>query len=265
MAGEAKTSQFLLSMATVMIGPRAELMALRPDLHSIGLVKNVQVTTEPTNVVLTQGLQGVEVATVQTGNPARMSAELYEYSARNLAYGASIDATGVAYDPITTQFALQTAIANGGVSVALATGTATPIVAGDFIVIQDLNIPDKVHVGKVASKATDTLTLDAAYSIPTGQAYAVATTVIYKVNMIKVGAVAKQPAYAMKMVGNLPETGEPITVLFPKARITKGIGLSFQNENFSNMPFEFSPQAVLPGDPFYADFGSLKTWAIATR
>lgn len=265
MAGEAKTSAFLLSSATIMLGPRANLMSLTPDLHSIGLVKNIQVTTDPSTVVLTQGTQNTEVSAVTNGNPARIAAEVYEYSARNLAYGALLDATATTYDPIVASYALGTAIASGGVTVAVGTGQGTNFNVGDFIVLADTNIPDRVHVGKVASKTTDTLTLDAAYAMPAGMAWAIATTVVYKVNAIKVGSVAKQPTFALKMVGNLPETGEPVTVLFPKVRITKGISLAFQTDNFSNMPFEFAPMALLTGDTFYADFGSLKTWMIATR
>lgn len=267
MAGEAKTSAFLLSTATVMIGPRASLMALTPALHSIGLVKNVQVTTEPANVTLTQGLQNVEVSSVSTGNPARISAEIYEYTARNLAYGAGLDATGVAYDePVTPQSStLATAIAAGGVTVVLTAGGGTPYVVGDFLVMQDTVNNDIVHVGKVASKATDTLTLVAAYTIPTTTVFATATTIIYRVRNMQIGAVNSIAYFGIKIVGILPESGEPITCLFPKCRVSKGIGLAFQSDNYSNIPFEFSPMAVLPADPFYADFGSQKTWAVLKR
>lgn len=265
MAGEAKTSTFLLSSATIMIGPRDKLMGLTPDLHSIGLVKNVQVTTDPSTVVLNQGTQNTEVAAVVTGNQARIACEVYEYTARNLAYGSLLDASGAEYDPIVDTYALGSAIASGGTTVALATGDGADFSAGDFFVLADTNIPDRVHVGKVASKSTDTLTVASEYAIPTGQAWAVATTVVYKVKAIKVGAVSKQPTFGLKMVGNLPETGEPVTVVFPKVRITKGIGLAFQTDNFSNMPFEFAPMALLQGEPFYSDFGALKTWTVLTR
>lgn len=267
MAGEARTSDFLLTTATVMIGPRASVMELTPEKHSIGLVKNVQVTTEPQFVSLTQGVEAIEVASVNVANPARISSEVYEYTARNMAYGAGIDAGGEDYDPITTQAALATPITSGGSTVALATGSvaANDIVVGDFIVVQDTTQGDLVHVGKVGAIATDTITLASGYALPADAVFAVATTVVYRVRNIKVGSQLKRPLFGAKLVGLLPETGEPVTLIFPKIRITRGMGLSFQNENFANMPFEFMPQALLPADPFYADFGGSKTFSVFKR
>lgn len=267
MPGLAKTADFLLSTATVMIGPRDKLMELTPALHSVGLIKNVQVTTEPQFVSLTQGVEAVEVAAVNVANPARISGELYEYSARNLAYGAGLDASGAGYDPITTKAALASPIASGGSTVALAAGSvaANGIVVGDFIVIQDNVQGDLVHVGKVGSIATDTITLAAGYTMPVGMTFAVATTDVYRVRNIRVGSNFKRPAFGCKLIGIIPESGEPITVLFPKVRITRGVGLAFQNENFANMPFEFAPQALLPSDPYYADFGGTKPFSILKR
>jgi len=267
MAGEARTSDFLLTTATLMVGPSAKVMELTPDKHSLGLIKNVQVSSDPQFVTLTQGVENIEVSAVNTSNPARLSGEVYEYTARNMAYGAGLDASGTGFDPIITQASLASAIASGGATVTLATGdvVANGIVAGDFVVIQDTAVGDRVHVGKVASISTDTLTLAAGYELPTGATYAVATTVVYKVRNIKVGSSFKRPTYGVKLVGLLPETGEPITIVFPKVRVTRGISLAFQNENFANMPFEFMPMGLLPADPYYADFGSTKPFSILKR
>lgn len=262
MAGEAKTSEFLLTTATVMIGPRDKVMELTPDEHSIGLVKNVQANAETGFTELTQGIQAQVVASVNTSNQTRISAEVYEYTARNIAYGAQLDGTDTKYDQITEQYALATAITTGGVSVALTAGSGADFSPGDFLVLQDLNAPDRVHVGKVASITTDTLTLAAAYAMPADAAFAIATTAVFRVNALKIGSVAKQPVYGMKMVGLLPESGQPVTLVFPKVKITKGMNLAFQTDNFSNMPFEFTPYALLPADPFYSDFGSLKSWML---
>jgi hypothetical protein len=262
MAGEAKTAEFLLTTATVMIGPQAKVMELTPAEHSIGLVKNVQANAETGFTELTQGIQAQVVASVNTSNQTRISAEVYEYTARNLAYGAQLDGTDEAWDPITEQYALATAITTGGTSVALTTGSGADFAPNDYIVLQDLNTPDRVHVGKVASVATDTITLASGYAMPSGAAFPIATTAVFKVRSIKVGSVTKQPVYGMKMVGLLPETGQPVTLIFPKVKITKGINLAFQTDNFSNMPFEFTPYALLPSDPFYGDFGSQKTWQL---
>jgi hypothetical protein len=267
MSGEARSSEFLLSTATVMIGPRDKVMELTPELHSLGLAKNVQVTTEPQFVSLTQGVEAIEVASVNVSNPARISCEVYEYTARNLAYGAGIDASGADFNPITTQAALASPVADGGSTLTLATGSvaANGIVVGSFLTIQDTNVGDKVHVGKVGSISGEVITLASGYAMPTGMAFAVATTAVFRVRNIKVGSQLKRPLFGAKLVGTLPESGEPITLIFPKVRITRGLGLSFQNENFANMPFEFMPQALLPADAYYADFGGTKSFSVLKR
>lgn len=266
MAGEARTSEFLISTATLMVGPSSKVMELTPSTHGLGLVKNVQVTTDMSMTELTQGLQNTVVASVTTNMQTRISAEVYEYSAKNLAYGAGLDASGdSAYAPITQQFALNTAISNGGTSVVLTTGGGSTFNVGDFVVLQDTLVTDRIHVGKVASKATDTLTLEAAYAMPTGTTFATATTVVFRVQAVKVGALNSNPTFGVKLVGLMPGTGEPVTLIFPKVRITKGINLAFQADNWANMPFEFAPYNLVSGDPFFADLGAQKTWMLLRR
>lgn len=270
MPGEARTSEFLLSTATLMIGPRASVMELVPAKHSLGLIKNVQVSQEMGYTELTQGVNNAVVASVNTSAVPRISGEVYEYSARNLAYGAGLDGSDTAYDPIVTQTTLSanlTVTSGNKGSLVLATGgaVAAGFAAGEYGVLQDLNAPDKVHVFKVASVATDTLTLATGYELPVGETFNAATSVVYRVKAIKVGQVPKQPTFGAKLVGLLPETGEPVTIIFPKVKITKGLGAAFQTDNFSNMPFEFTPYPILSGDPYYSDFGSLKSWKILRR
>jgi hypothetical protein len=265
MPGEARSSDFLLSTATLMIGPPAKVMELTPALHSVGLVKNVQVTSDPQFTELTQGTEAVVVASVVTSAPAKISAELYEYSARNLAYGAGLDGADVSFNPITSKFTLAAAVTAGGATVELTTGQAATLGVGEYFVIQDTNTPDVVHVGKVGSKASDVITLATGFTMPTSTVFAVATTVIYKVANLKIGANFHRPIYGAKLIGIMPESGEPVTLIFPKIKITKGLSMAFQNENFSNMPFEFTPYASLPADPYYTELGGSKTFMVLKR
>lgn len=261
MAGEAKTNEFLLTTATIMLGPPAKVFELTPDLHSVGLVKNVQTSSDTSFTELTQGIQAQVVASVNTGNQARISAEVYEYTARNLAYGAQLDGSDAAYAPIVNTSTLKTAITVGGNTVALNTGQGSDWGPDDWLVIQDTVAPDRLHVGKVLSVTSDTLTLTPTTAMPTTMAFGInGATVLYKVKALKVGSVAVQPTFGCKIVGIFPESGKPITLIFPKVKITKGINLAFQTDNFSNMPFEFTPYSLLPADPFYSEFGSQKTW-----
>jgi hypothetical protein len=131
------------------------------------------------------------------------------------------------------------------------------------VVLQDTNITDRVFVGKIQSIATNTLTLASGYGMTSDNTgWAVATTNVLKVRNIQVGSLAKQNRFGIKIVGIMPESGQPATLIFPKAAITKGLSMSFQTDNFSNLPFEFTPYALAASETFYSDFGPLKTWSI---
>lgn len=252
MTGLAKTSQMLLSTATVMIGPTADLHKLNVADHSIGLVKNVQVASDPTYVELGQGLTNDTVISVRNGDGLRLSMEVYEFTLRNLAYGMGLDAAGVAYDPITVLTTTTAALAANASTVPIT--AAANIAAGDFIFIQD-GVGDHVHIAKVASIATLTLTLATGYEVPKAMATGAR---VGKVKMLKMGGTIWQPTLAAKIVGLLPETNTPITYLIPKMKIQRGFNMAFSSENFANMPFELMPYAGLPTDPFYSEYGPSK-------
>jgi hypothetical protein len=259
MPGDAKTTQVLLSTATLMVGPSANVMSLNPATHSIGLVKNVRVQTDMGFTDLTQGINNTIIMSVQTKFDAKIMAEVFEYTANNLAYAAGLDGSTFT-TPTAASYSLVTAISAGGTSVVLSTGAGTDFSPGDYVILQDTLVTDRLFVGKVLSKSTDTLTLDTAYSIPVGMTFATATTIVYRANGIKAGTNSFQPTFGAKLVGILPSSGEPITLVFPKIKITKGLDLAFETNNFSNMAFEFTPYVPVVGDPYYADFaGKLYT------
>ena len=259
MSGEAKTSKFLLANATIMVGARADVFELTPAAHSLGLTKQVNLNVENQWTELMQGVTKQVIYTVNTGVNTTLTGEIYEYTARNLAYAAGIDATGVAYDEFDTTFALASSHSSVSVSLALATGAGASFLAGDFVLMQQ-DESDIVHVLKVASIATDTITWAADYGMPTGVTWAVATTRVFRVRKpIKIGAQTDDGLFGVKISGVMPDNQRPVVMIFPKARIQKGLSLAFQEENFSNMPFEFKPYGLLPTDTFYADFAGNKS------
>lgn len=254
MAGTAKTSQVLLSTATVMIGPSADVNTLTPDRHSIGLVKNVSYTSDPEFRELTQGVTNDVVMSVKVGDGSRISMEVYEYTARNLAYAAGLDASGVEYETASVLYTTTAAPATTTVTVAPA---PTGISTGDFIYIQGGN-DDLVHIAKVASVAAAVITLAAGYAIPTGMVFPAASKV-RKVRALNIGAATPSVTLGCKITGIIdPSQNTPITLVFPKIKVTRGMNLAFSTENFGNMPFEFTPYALTATDPLYADFGTTK-------
>lgn len=255
MAGEAKTNSFLIGAATVMIGPMADVYKLTPADNSIGLVKNFQVTAEPNYTELTQGIQNTIVYSVLTANPVRCSMEVYEFNGKNLAYGLGLDGSSYVEQTAKT---LKTAITAGGTSVVADAASNPNWATGDYIILQE-DKGDKIHVGILASNGTFntdqvTLTFTANTAIPTGMTFAASRTRVARVNKIEVGSKDAQPFLSAKVVGILPEDNKPITILFPKLRITKGFTLSFGSEGFGNLPFEFTPYEMVSADTLYSDF-----------
>lgn len=254
MAGEAKTSKFLLSEATVMIGPSDKVFELTPADHGIGLTKSVRMEVTHGWTELTQGVTSQVVYSVNTSIESMISAEIYEYTAKNLAYAAQLDATDVNYAELALTMTLAAPIDDSDTDIVLTTGQGTNFAVGDYVVLQK-NAGDTVAVVKISAKSTDTLTIDTAggFALPTGVTWTVAGTKIYRVRKpIAVGESETPMTYGVKIVGLLPEGKRPVTMIFPKVRVMKGLNLAFDSQNFSNMPFEFKPYALLPEDDFYA-------------
>lgn len=91
MAGEAQTTQFNVSSATLMLGEMGHGLDLTPELHSVGLVKDVSISVTKERIELGQGITNDTVDSQVTGNTTSVSANVYEYTAKNLAYAAGID------------------------------------------------------------------------------------------------------------------------------------------------------------------------------
>jgi hypothetical protein len=261
MPGLAKTDKFLLSTATVMIGAMADLHSLNPAAHSIGLVKNFQLSLDPEYTELTQGLTNSVVMSVRTNEPVRASMEVYEYTLRNLAYASGLDGSGAAYDTLAG-LALSTASITAAATAIVVTGDVTAdYVAGTYAFLQGNtdSLSDQVHIVKVSSSAysaPNTTINFVGYAIPTGVTFPVGTRVGLIKKIPLATGVLFQPELAAKVVGILPKNNEPFTILFPKVKITNGLNVSFDSGQFTNLPFEFTPYAGVSTDPFYSEYGA---------
>lgn len=261
MPGLAKTDKFLLSTATVMIGAMTDLHNLNPAAHSIGLVKNFQLSMEPEYTELTQGLTNAVVMSVRTSEPVRASMEVYEYTLRNITYAAGLDASGTAYDTISG-LALSTASISAAATAIVVAGDVTltyPV--GSFIFIQagTGDNSDIVHIAKVSAVAyasPNTTITFTGYAIPTGVTFPVGSRVGKIVKTPLSSGVIFQPELCAKVVGTLPKNNEPFTILFPKIKITNGLNIAFDSGQFTNLPFEFTPYAGVSTDPFYSEYGA---------
>ncbi len=143
-----------------------EQAEINPLLHSVGLVKNCKVDVTTSKVDLTQGIQNDIVASVVNGMPMTGSAEVYEYTAKNFAYGLSQDPTGLVD--------MAKPVGVGGPVAAAATevtsaSAITGAKVGSWIYIQE-NQDDQIHIAKLSAVAGTTLSFDG-YPVPEGMSF----------------------------------------------------------------------------------------------
>lgn len=254
MAGEAKTSAFMLGSATVMLGAQSDLFDLNPATHSIGLVKNFRVTAEPSYTDLTQGVKNSVVYSVLTGNVVRASMEAYEYTGANLSYALGLEGSAVAAQTVSTTVSVASVADDTVFTVADETGFSVD----DWVMIQK-GTEDQVYVRKVTAVAAGSITFHQGIReiLPAG-------TTVKLSNVISVGSKDDQPFLAAKIVGKIAD-GTEVVLLCPKIRITNGFSLGFITDNFDNLPFEFSFYDQVPTDPFYTDFPGEQAKLVTTK
>lgn len=253
MAGEAKTTDFLLGTATVMFGPPAEVFDLTPADHGVGLTKSVSVTAAPAFTDLTQGVRNQNVYSIMTGNVVTMAAEIYEYTASNVIYATGLD--GSSHMAPTATSTLASAVIADDSTITVETGDGGSFSAGDWVVIED-GAMDKIFVRKVASISVDTLTLEAPAlpsAIPAGSA-------VRAKSLIEVGSKEEQPFLGCKIVGSLAND-KPVALIFPKIRITNGFNIGFMTDDYQNMPFEMTAYDLVSSDPQFARFNGAQGMA----
>jgi len=256
--GGAKTENFILGSATVMLGPQAEVFNLNPTTHSIGLVKNFSITSEPEYVELTQGVKNTLVYSVMNQNVVRATMEAFEVTAKNLAYSLGLDGSSVTEKDITG--AVETSITGNATPVTeivLGTGEGAsfsdPTGAPYFVRIER-DTDDDHLIQKVTAISTDTLTV--APGFPAGVDVAAGVTV-RELNTIDVGSNVEQPFLGAKIVGVLANN-EKVALILPKVRITKGFNMAFGTDQYGNLPYEFSIYDLVSTDTFYSDFTNRK-------
>lgn len=254
MQGAARTNDFMLGTATIMLGPQADLFNLI-DEQSIGLVKNVTVKSTPGFVELTQGIRNNLVYSVMNSNAISISAEMYEYTPQNIAYGLSLDGSQIVRQTSVTTLAEAYVAPSGDAEVGAAEiklTAAEGFTAGSFILIHT-GKDDNVMARKITAidGATKTATLDS--GLPMGLAQGAK---VEKCNVIAVGAQESAPFMACKIVGTLAN-GETVPMLFPKVRVSSGLSMAFKTDNFDHIPLELQIFDLVETDPHYATFQTI--------
>lgn len=256
MAGEAKTTALMLGTATVMLGDPADLFDFAPSSHSIGLVKNFNLTVDQSYTELTQGVQNQVVFSVKTGNKVMATMEAYEYTGKNLTYALGMEGFSAAAE-VTTSTTVVSAT-----TTALTVVSGTGITAGDYIKIQT-GTNDQVFVRKVVSNITNVITVAALPSAPAAGA------TVAKMNVIPLSPTSScnDTFVAAKIVGTLADCSE-VVILLPKVKVTKGFNLAFNSNDFQNMPLELTVYDLLSSDEHYeafAEFGNTSSMLLTPK
>jgi hypothetical protein len=251
MAGEAKSNKFMLGTATVMVGAQSDLFNLNPTDHSIGLVKNFTISGQPSYTELTQGVKNSVVYSVMTGNPVTATMEVYEHTAKNLAYGLGLDGSAMAPTTVATTTNADVAANVAGTKL-IPCAAVTGFLVGDWIQALPVGPTDKVLVAKI--KSIDATAKTITVQDDHGFSYALASgSLVKKVNVVGIGSKSDQPFLSAKIVGNLAD-GTPVALLIPKIRVTGGFTLAFKSDSFGNLPYKFQPYDLTQADPFYDTF-----------
>lgn len=244
MAGEARSINFAVGTATIMLGAPADLRDFTPTTHSIGLVKDVKVMAEASYIKLTQGVRNSVVHSIKTGEPVSMGASVYEYNAKNWTYALGF----AGYDVSLTagQTTVTTALAaNPAGEITVTVADTANFGVGDYVLLQ-AGTDDEVYPRRVAAKTITSITFDQALK---NVAIHLGAT-IRKCAIVPIGRKDEQPFLAAKIVGSMADNVE-VCIEIPKLRVTKGFDLTFQTGDYANMPFEFDVYDLVPADPEY--------------
>lgn len=227
----------MLGTASISIGPMAELQSLGVA-ESLGLAKNVALKSTPKFTDLSQGVQNTLVASVMTGNDLEVTGEIYEYTAKNLAYSLGLDGSTFIQAASSTTLTAATAL----LSLVLAVTSATGITAGDWVSVH-ANALEQIFIRKVVSVTLLDVTVSSGFPvvIPVGAKVQV-------VDMVPAGSRLPQPYLACKIIGQIAD-GSWITILLGKVRVTSGISLAFKTDGFDSIPFKLTVFDLVSTDP----------------
>ena len=211
MAGEARSIDFLVGTATIMLGLPADLRDFRPETHSIGLVKNVKLMAEATYIELTQGIRNSVVHSIKTGEPVRASSEVYEFNAANWSYALGFSGYNIVNTELETTVTTAVAASSLGTSTFDVTATVGYVV-GDYVMVQvgydDVVIPRRITA--TTTGVSPTITFDA----PIKNVAVSIGSKIRRCLVVPVGRKSEQPFLAAKIVGSIAD-GREIAIEIP--------------------------------------------------
>lgn len=270
---EVQKSAFALSSATIMIGKAFtdDVFSLTPAVNSVGMVSEVNIGLDSSVNELLNGVAQVAVDAKRTGVSSSISANVFEMTAANFFRAAALSTTPT----VVKRGVLASTAAASATSLSItsdpipgeatsAITATTDIPAGSTILIQrvggeqDYVFPTKSNADATGS-APFSVALAAPYAIPTGMSFPAGSRV-WIVSKIGVGDIDADDLFCVKITGTLTQFDRPLTYVAPKVRMVKGFGLSFNETQYTSMPWEMKPLLLSAGEvaslPRGADVGT---------
>jgi len=277
---DVKNPKFVIGNATVMIAPYSEdAFALNPDDHSVGMVKSVTMEQQADQIMLKNGIQQLTVDTQKSNVNMTTTFEGYEFDAKNLSYalgeaGSTVVRLRGMVDAAAAAAATTLTIASDPIAGDTTTGIddVGDIPSGATVLIQNPDQPDEVYVVATTAATTDNLGTGP-YTLTTEKLPVAvgAGWTVWIVNEIAAGSFEQDDYFCAKIAGTLSANNEPIVVVIPKLKITRGFNLAFSETDYSNLPFELSPIVMTKAEeaakvltsPRYAGFARMLAKAYA--
>lgn len=255
---DIKSNAFMLSSATLMIAPSftTDVFSLTPATHGVGMVRDIAIPVEGSQIELKNGIAQVIVDSKRTGVATSISATIFEYSAQNLLYASALYGGG----PVQVKRGLLKNAVTGGAGATTIVVNSDPIPgetasaitaigdipSGSTILIQrvggqqDYVFPTKTTGATTVTTGDYTVTVASPYNIPTGMSFPAGSRV-WIVTPIAIGSLDADDLYGIKITGTLSNFDRPVTAVFPKVRMIKGFNLSFTESDYGSMSWELQP------------------------
>lgn len=254
--GAPLTNKFIIGTFEVRVGPLNKA-GLLTQKHSVGITQNFSLNVEQNSIDLKAGFPQQVVDTAITEQVAGMTANLTEYSKRNIELllgGAANDYPNSGTDAFGTVDTTNPIAANA-VSFTFSTVSGT-FAANDTIVLYNRDDLSACIVSTVATyvAGTKTVTLTTGQGLATG--FPAGSVVFgYKADPIKVGNVTGVNYFTVQLINQDRGTGRVQIWDFWKAAISSGIELGANVTEFANTDLQL--KFLAPAASEYAVGGNL--------
>jgi len=245
--GAAQTTKFKIGTSEIRIGAMTSANKLK-QADSIGLLDNVTVEVNQSSVDLKGGFPKVVLDSAIVEQDITITGNMREYSRRNMNALLGGD-VGVAAptDFVGTCSTDSTAAA---VSIPLQAGEGTNYATGDLVVMYPEGRNEEVTMARVASVATDTLTLDAGTPTLFNYNGTTETIHVFLAHAVPLGEIDQNFYFAIQVVEGERSTGRPTMFNFWKATIAAGVNVQSNADDFAAT--DFAVKVIQPTATDYA-------------